>query len=129
MKRGNVSEITLVLGSLLATLIIVVAVWQLLAYQQDQLEAGKTGQIARAFSKNINFAQQINSDYVLRYEIEDEAIVEVKSGYVQVTRGERSSTFPYIGVAERTRIETFYGQTVCFANRPGISDTVRVYLC
>ncbi len=129
MKGSAVSEMTLVLGSLIAALIIVVAAWQLMEYQSSELEAARTAQIARDYAKNINFVQQINSEYVLEYKVEHRADVRILDGYIEVAREGQVSTFPYLGTAEKTEIENYFGQTVCFENSPGPSGNVKVYLC
>ena len=127
--KGAVSEMTLAVGSLVATLIIVIAVWQLFNYQTSELERSRTEQMARDVAKDINFVQQISSPYKLFYDVQNDANISVKNGYVEVSRKNTIVSFPIIGIAGETNITAYTGQRICVRNAADADGIVRVGLC
>jgi len=128
-SKGSVSEMLLVVGSLLASIIIVIAAWQLITFQTEVAKTGNLERVSRGVAKNINFVQQISNPYMLRYEVDQNANISIRNGYVRSMAGNITAAFPYIGVADNVDLVVLQGQFLCVSNNAETSGIPSVKPC
>jgi len=128
-RRGSVSEMLLVVGSLLASIVIVIAAWQIINYQTAFAQAGKLEGVARDVSKNINFVQQISNPYTLKYAVSQSSNLSIKNGLVRASTANSSASFPYIGFAENSELMVLESQFICISNNAETSGIPSVRAC
>ncbi|VVB66392.1 Uncharacterised protein [Candidatus Gugararchaeum adminiculabundum] len=128
MNKGDVNEMVLAVGTLLAVVVIVVAVWQLLVFQSNVLNQAQAERTAVELSKTINALQVQNSetDITRKYPVENDFTFQFGDGFVIVKNNNIEARAPYFGAVAVNQIETKKGQLLCIRK---VQTSLEVELC
>ena len=126
MNRGDVSEMVLAVGAMLAVVIIVVAVWQLVLFQSNVYAQAQADRASTQIARTINALQAAETGSVRKFGVDADLVVLVRNGLVIVKNKNYEGNTPYVGYAESSEISFRRGEQACAKKDSGV---VKVSLC